>query len=175
MVLATHKTLGTLNLLLFEELKLESFMCISIFLVYATSTLCSVVVWARPEETMDLLNSWPYILSCIQEIRDEPPLSPFDDIMTTMKVMLGLAIGLGIAFAAGLLTIIMSYLPVCLFPLANSAGLIPEGILPHIGWQLLFLPLEYMRLTPPMIIAPYSASLLFVLAGVLKLYLQELR
>ena len=124
---------------------------------------------------MDLLNGWPGILSCIQEIREEPALGPFDDISTTLKVITVLLVAQGIAFAAALLTIIMSNLPICLFPMAESLGLIPDGLLPRFGWQLLFFPLEYLTYLPPMLIAPYSGSILLIMVGVLKLYLQELR
>ena len=174
-VILLQKTLGTLELLLFEELKIETFMCLSLFLIYMVATMIGLGVWARPEETMDLLNSWPRILSCIQEIREEPALGPFDDISTTLKVITVLLVTQGIAFAAALMTIIMSNLPICLFPMAESLGLIPDGIMPRFGWQLLFFPLEYLTDLPPVLIAPYSGSILLILVGVLKLYLQELR
>ena len=170
-----HKTLGTLEFLLFEELKVETFMCISLFLICLISMMVSLGVWARQEETMDLLNAWPHILACIQEIREGPPLSPFDDMSTALKLSAAVLVAQGIAFNALLLTIIFDNLPVCLFPVAEGLGLIPEGILPHYGWQLLFYPLEYLTYLAPMFIAPYSGGILLVLVGVLKLYLQELR
>ena len=174
-VFMLHKILATVEILLFEELKIQTFMCISLSLVYLIAVMIGLGIWARPEETMDLLNSWPRILSCIQEVREGPRLSPFDDVSTALKVITVLVVTQGIALAAALMTIKMNTLPVSLFPLAESLGLIPEGVLPRFGWALLFVPLEYLTYVPPMFIAPYSGGILLVLVGVLKLYLQELR
>lgn len=80
-----------------------------------------------------------------------------------------------IAVGAGILTVIIRNLPDCLFPLAEILGLIPEGVLTSFSWQLMFFPLEYLTYLPAMLVGPFSGSILLVLVGVLKLYLQELR
>ena len=118
--LTLHKLLGTLEILLFEELKVQTFICVTLFLIHLVAIGYSVGVWARPEETMDLLNSWPLILPCIQEIRkDKLPFSPFDDASTALKLILNLAVTQGVAFTAAVMTVMMSNLPVCLFPLGR--------------------------------------------------------
>ena len=172
---ALHKVLGAAEVLLFQELSVESFMVISVVLIYSVTILLSVAVLARPEETMDLLNSWPRILACIQEILEGPTLSPFDDVSTSLKVIAIFLVSQGVVIAALLLSIVMGHLPVFWLPLADRLGLIPEGIMPRFGWQLLFLPLEYLTYLPPMFIAPFSGGIMVVLVGVLKLYLRELR
>ena len=137
--------------------------------------ILSLGVLVRPEETVDLLNSWPQILSCIQEIRREPPrLSSFDEVSTSVKTVDVLLVSQGIALVAAVITVITSNLTACLFPLVKRLGIIPEGILPHFGWQLLFFPLEYLTYIPPMFITSLSGAILMVLVGVLKLCMQEL-
>ena len=174
-VLMLQKLWGTAELLLFEELKIETFMCISLFLIYLVAFMIGLGIWARPQETMDLLNSWSKILACLEEIREGPLPTPFDDMSTTLKVIAVFLVTQGIAFAAGLLSLIMSHLPICFFPMAEKYGLIPEGILPRFCWQLVFFPLEYFSYIPPMFCAPFSGAILLTLMGVLKIYLEEVR
>ena len=174
---ATHKTLAALEMLLLEGMTAETFICVCVFLLYLAPMLISLGVWAQPEETMDLLNSWPYVLPCVQEIRGEglPVLSPFEDVNTTLKIMSSVLVTLVIVPGAGLMAVFMNNLPVWLLPLAQRLGLIPPNLLPPIGWKLLFMPLEYLTLIPPLMMGCFTVAILFVLVGNLKLYLQELR
>ena len=174
-VLMLQKAWGTVELLLFEELKIQTFMCISLFLIYLVAFMIGLGIWARPQETMDLLNSWPKILACLAEIREGPPPMPFDDMSSALKIMTVFLVTQGIAFAAGLLSLIMSNLPICFFPMAEKYGLIPEDVMPRFAWQLVFFPLEYFSYIPPMFIAPFSGGILLTLMGVLKIYLEEVR
>ena len=48
---------------------METFMCISLFIIYLVAFMIGLGIWAWPEEIMDLLNSWPKILACLEEIR----------------------------------------------------------------------------------------------------------
>ena len=175
LALMLQKLWGTAELLLFEELKIETFMCISLCLIYLVAFMIGLGIWAQPEETMDLLNSWPDILACLEEIREGPSPTPFDDMSTTLKVIAVFLVSQGIAFAAGLLSLIMSNLPICFFPMAEKYGLISQGIMPRFGWQLLFFPLEYFSYVPPVFIGPFSGGILLTLMGVLKIYLEEVR
>lgn len=77
-----HKV-ARLSLMLFhEKLQVETFMCISLFLVYFVAFCISPGVVAQPKETMDVLNSWPFLLSCLKELGNDVP-SPFDDLPST--------------------------------------------------------------------------------------------
>ena len=73
-----HKAWGLAAILLYEELKIETFMCIALFLVYFDPFCISLGVVVRPKETMALFNSWPVLLSCLEQLRHDIP-SPFDD------------------------------------------------------------------------------------------------
>ena len=132
-VLILQKAWGTVELLLFEELKIQTFMCISLFIIYLISFMVGLGIWARPQETMDLLNSWPKTLACLEEIREGPPPKPFDDMSTALKIIAIFLVTQGIAFAAGLLSLIMSNLPICFFPMAEKYGLIPQDVMPRFG------------------------------------------
>ena len=130
----------------------------------------------RPCETMDVLSSHPQILSCVQEIRNgKPRLIPFHDISASIQVMALVLVGQGIAFGAAIISLIWNNLPVCLFPMAESVGIIPSPDVPRFAWQLAFLPLEYLAYLPPMFMATFTASIIVAEVAVLQLYLKELR
>ena len=169
-----HKLVGVAVILWREELKIETFLCISLFLIYFVSFCISLVMIAKPEETIDLLNSWPFILSCLKEFRNDVP-SVFDDLSTALKVIAALFATQAIAITAALQSLAFSTLPTCYFPTAQDLGLIPQGSLSPFEWQLLMFPLEYMTYLPPMLSAPFSASMLLILVGVLKMVGQEIR
>ena len=136
-----HKLSGLGIMLCSEELKIQTFMCTSHFLIYWVSFCISAVMVIRPRETMDLLNSFPFILSCLKESRKGVP-SQFDDLSAALKIVAVLLATQGIAIAAALLSLAFSTLPTCYFPAAESLGLIPGGLLPRFAWQLIFFPLE---------------------------------
>lgn len=175
--LMLQKFIGVAELVLFEELKIETFMCLTLFVIHFAACMISVGMWARPQETMDLLNSWSKILGCLEEIREEgrPPPTPFDDMSTSLKVVAVFLVTQGVALGAGLLSLAFSNLPACLFPMAEKYGLIPPGVLPRFGWQFVFFPLEYFSCIPPMFCAPFTAAILLTLMGVLKVYLEQVR
>lgn len=171
-----QKFVGTAQLLFYEELKIETFMCVSLFVIHFAACMICLGMWARPKETMELLNSWPQILACLEEIQgDGRPPTPFDNMSTSLKVIACFLVTQGIALATGILSLLFSNLPACFFPMADKYGLIPEGVLPRFGWQLVFFPLEYFSYVPPMFAAPFSAAILLTLMGVLQVYLDQLR
>ena len=175
-VLTAQKPFAILNMLLYEEVRIETFICVSLFLVHFVAFMISFGVLARPSETMDVLNSHPQILSCINEvIHGKSRLSPFHDISASLQVMAVVLVTQFIAFGTAIISLIWSHLPVCFFPMAEKAGLIPAGVLPRLAWQLVFFPQEYLAYLPPMFIAPFTASIIIAELGVLKLYLQDLR
>ena len=174
LLMLLHKLVGTVVILLREGLKIETFMCTSHLLIYLVSFCISLGMIARPKETIDLLNSWPYILSCLKEIRKDVP-SPFDDLSAALKIMAVLVATQGIAVAAALLTLAFSTLPTCYFPAAEYLGLIPDGMLPRFAWQLMFFPMEYLTYLPPMLSTPLCGSLFLILVGVHRMVGHELR
>ena len=154
---------------------MEPFMCIRLFPGWLVPALVSLGIWARPQETMDLLNSWPKILSCIKEIEGESAPSPFDCLSATLKVIAVNVACQGAAFGAGVGTVIFSSIPICFLPIANRFGHIPDGILSQFEWQLTFFPLEYLIHVPHMLCATVSGGILMILVGVLKIYTNKLR
>ena len=169
-----HKLAGLTIILMYEELKIETFMCTSYFLIFLVSFGISLGMIARPKETMDLMNSWPYILSCLRELQNDE-LSVFDDLSTALKITSVFLVTQGIAITAAFCSLVFSTLPTCYFPTAESLGLIPHGLLPRFAWQLLFFPLEYITNLPPMFSAPFAGSLILILVGVFKIVGREIR
>ena len=169
-----HKLSGLGIMLWSEELKIETFMCTSHFLIYLVSFCISLVMVVRPQETMELLNSFPFILSCLKET-EKGVASQFDDLSTALKMMAVLLATQGIAIAAALLSLAFSTLPTCYFPAAESLGLIPAGLLPRFAWQLMFFPLEYATYLPPMFSAPLAGSIFLILLGVFRMVENKLR
>ena len=169
-----HKSWGLGVILLHGKLKVETFMCTSLFLVYFVGFCISLGVVAQPKETMDLLNGGPFMLSCLAELQNNVP-TPFDDVSEALKLIAAILVTQGIALVAALLSLVFSNLPTCYFPLLESFGLIPQGWLPRFAWQLIFFPLEYATYLPPMLIAPVAPSVLLVMVGVYRIYMNELR
>ena len=169
-----HKTWGLAAVLLFEELKTETFIILSLFMVYFVSFCISFVVLARPKETMDLLNCWPLVLSCLKEL-DLEASSPFDDISEVLMLVTVMIVTQAIALAAALLSLAFDTLPVCYYPTLYKLGLIPEGVLTRFGWQLIFAPLEYATNIHPMLSAPFSGGIFIILVGVFKIFSNGMR
>ena len=169
-----HKSWGLAVILLYEELKVETFMCISHFLACFIPFCISFGTILRPQETMDLLNSWPHILSCLKELRKNVP-SPFDDVSLACKLMAVLVVTQGAAASAALFSLAFSSLPTTYFCTAERLGLVPEGLLRRFLWQLIFFPLECATYFPPMIIASLSGSIILIIVGIYRIYTMELK
>ena len=168
-----HKTWGLVVILLSQELKMETFMCISQFLFYFDTFCLSLGVIVRPQETMDLLNSWPILLSFLKELRNDVP-SPLDDISLALELIALFLMTQGVAVTSALLSLAFSTLPTCYFPLVESLGLIPDGVLPRFAWQLIFFPFEYVTALPAMLMESLAGSIILIVLGVYKLYTNEL-
>ena len=166
-----QKTCGLGTLLLYDELKIETFICAANFLVYYVSFSLSLVMLVRPKETMDLLNSWPLILHCLKQ----PIPTQYDDLSEAFKLIALLTVTQGVALSAAMCSLIFSTLPTCYFPVAERLGFIPQGLLPRFAWQLLFFPPEYATYIPPMLSAPLALSMLLILIGVFRTYSYRLR
>ena len=173
LVMLLHKLVGLASMLLYEGLKMETFMCTSHFLIYLVSFSISLSMIGRPMETMDLLNGFPLMLSCLKGHRRG--VTMFDDLSASFKLIAVLVVTQGIALPAALLSLTFSTLPTCWFPTAESLGLIPDGLLPRLAWQLIFFPLEYATYLPPMFSASLAGSLLGITVGVHKMVGHEIR
>ena len=58
-----HTLLTALELLLFQELTMNTFLCLTCTIIYVVSLSGAIGVWAQPRETLDLLIVEPHILS----------------------------------------------------------------------------------------------------------------
>ena len=134
-----HK-LGGLGTMLYqaEELKLEIFIGTSQVLIYLLSFCFSLVMITKPSETMDVLNSWPSILSCLKEVRGtEGAPSQFDNLSGALYIIGGCMIGQRIPSMATLSNLAFSALPTCYFGTAEVLGWVPKALLllPRLAWR----------------------------------------
>ena len=173
-----HKLVVSAERILFEELNAITFMCISGTLVYFVPWCISLGITLKWQETMDLLNSWPMILTCLETRRERGTKrkAQFGNLSLALK-LIALAVTVPIVmFTAASLSILFENLPVCLLPLAKGVGIVQEpGVLPHLMWQLIFLPLEVAVAMPPLTAAVFSVGIVFISVGVFKIYLDEIR
>ena len=169
-----HKLGGLVTSLLQEDVNIETFMGTSVFVAYLAALCLSLSMIARPRETIDLLNSWPYILSCLKEVQSDVP-SEFDDMSATLKLIALLAVTQGLAVGLALVSLPFSRLPTCVFPTAERLCMIPKGLLPRYAWQLVFLPIEYATHLPFMLSAAFAGSFILILVGVSRIYGNALR
>ena len=149
-------------------------MCACHFAVYFLSFCMALVLIAKPMETMDVLNSFPLVLSCLKELGTDLP-TQYDEPPFAMKLIFLLGLTQGTALSAAMISLAFSTLPTCYFPTAERLGLIPDKVLPPFAWQLIFFPLEYATYLPPMLSAPFAGSTLFIVIEVCRLYLHNLR
>ena len=164
-----HKLVGLVIACVYEGHKIETFMCTTLFLIYLVSFCISLVMVVKPQDTINVLNSFPIMLSCLRQLGIKDVPCEFDDLSEALKIIAVLLATQGIALVAALLSIAFSTLPTCYFPAAEHFGCIPEGILPRFAWQLIFFPLEYATYLPPMFSAPLAGSIVLILVGVHKM------
>ena len=169
-----HEACGLAAILLQKELKIETFMCRALFLTWVDTFCISSGAIVRPEETMDLSNGWPVLLSCLKEFRHDVP-SPFDDMSAAFELIAILFMTQGIGLGIASLSLAFSALPSCYFPLMEGLGVIPDGALPLFAWQLIFFPLEYGTVLSAMLIESFAGSIILMVVAVCKIYTNELR
>ena len=173
-----HKLAVSAERVLFEELNVITFMCISGTFVYFVPSCMSLGITLKWQETVDMLNSWPRILACLETRRQRGTKrkAQFGNLSLALK-LIALAVTVPIVvFAAVSLSILFKNLPVCLLPLAKGVGIVPKGeVLPYFTWQLIFFPLEVATAVPPLAAAGFSAGIMFIGVGVFKIYLDEVR
>ena len=173
-----HKLAVSAERILFEELNAITFMCITGTLVYFVPWCLSLGITFKWQDTMDLLNSWPLILACLEtsQQRGTKRKAQFGNLSLALK-LIAVAVTVPIVvFAAASLSILFKNLPVCLLPLAKGVGIVPDrGVLPDFIWQLIFFPLEVAVAVPPLTATGFSAGIMFISVGVFKIYLDEVR
>ena len=175
LVMLLHKLWGLGTLLLYDDLKIETFLCACQVLTYLNSFSMGMVMLVRPKETMDLLNSWTLILFCLKQCGKAEP-TQYDELSEALKVICLLTVTQGAALASAMFSLIFSTLPTCYFPTAERLGLLPNNcMLPRFVWQLIFFPLEYAAYLAPMLCAPFGFSMLLIFIGVCRIYTNELR
>ena len=174
-ILFLHKTLGLGTLLLYDnEFNIETIMCAAHFILYFISFSISLVMLVKPKETMDLLNSWPLILSCLKQ-PGKPEPTQFDDLSEAFKLIALLIMTQGAAVGGAIVSHIFSTLPTCYLATAERLGLIPQGLLPRSAWRSFFFPLEYATYLLPMLSASFACSLFLIVIGVFRIYSRTLR
>lgn len=147
LALTVPRLWAVLEMLRLDELKIETFLCVSEFLVCFGSFTMSLGIWTQPRETMDLLNSWSNILGCLPQIQEGDSAiapTPFDDVLTCIKIAFLLPVCQGIALSAALVNLIFSHLPFSVFATAERLDLIPPQLswMPRIIWHVVFFPVE---------------------------------
>ena len=162
-------------ILLTEELKIQTFMCLTHSLIYFASFCISLVIVAKRKQKLDLLNSIPLVLSSMEQIGAQSNLSQFEELATALKIIAVFLATQGTALMAALLSLAFSTLPTCYFPAVESLGLIPTGLLPPFGWQLIFFPMEYATYRPPRFTASLAGSIILITFGVLRVVGKEIR
>ena len=175
LALSIEKIWGTTQMFKNEELRVESFLCLCLALIYGGGILLSLGVVLRPKETIDLLNSWAHISDSLESIDPSSQSRPLDNIPTCLKVISSLLVTQGICLAVLLFSFCMDDLPTFLFARVQRLGWLPEGLLPRWAWQILFAPMEWLMAQPYMLMAAYTPDFLFMQNGLLDIYLQHLR
>ena len=172
-----HKVFVTAKRVLFEELDVTTFMCISTSLAYVGPWFLSLAIMCKPKETRDTLNAWPTILSGLEaRCKRRNRKAQFEDLSLALKLIALFTVVVAVALIMALISIIFVDLPVCLLPLAKTAGIVKDdGTLPHFVWQLIFFPLELALVTPLVVAAGMSVAIAFISVGVLKIHLDEIR
>src|SRR4051794_30416992 len=124
-------------------------------------------MFMKTKETLDLLNSWQYILAACLEGRDagasgEPMMSVFEDVPTRLKIFGVFVPGQAIALWGAMVPLVFPDLPGCILPTLRRFGLITHGLLPDLVWQIIMFPLEYASYLSPMLIATLAADIAFI-------------
>ena len=122
-----HKLSVTAERILFEELNVITFMCISGTFVYFVPWCMSLGITLRWKETMGMLNSWPMILACLETRRQRGTKrkAQFGNLSLALKLIALAVTVLIVVLAAASLSILFKNLPVCLLPSkgrGNCAG-----------------------------------------------------
>ena len=157
-----HKLVVSITLISSGKLDTSTLMCAATFLFYMVPACVSCSFLILTDETIDLINGWPKILSYYPN-EDGAALPLVANSKTAICVFI-------IAFKAQAVTVCVSgfsfvfrKLPVTMVAVAQDVGLIPvtSGI-PRIIWSLVFLPLEFIMIATPLLMVTWGGMILML-------------
>ena len=155
------------------DLNVINCMVLSGWLVYLVPFCAAYGMWRKPQETVDLLNSWKHVLGCLETV-GQGGKRPMEDLVTSLNVsaLTVLCQGLGIS---PMLFSFYLVLPHCWLPTLNNLGLISFTKFPYSVWQLILAPLDLLTFAPMMLVGPLSLAIFMTSVGVAKTYVNSLR
>ena len=166
---------AAVHTLMERDFDLESCMAISSLLLYFVPTFVALGMWSKPEETVDLMNSWKYALACLESL-GHGGQRPLNNLSTALKVCTVLFLCQGIATTPSIMfALYFTNLPHHWLPTLAKLELVPVKSLPYFAWQLLFAPVEFLTYLPPLLIGPLSFAILIISLGVSKMYVDAVR
>lgn len=98
-----------------------------------------------------------------------------ENVSVCLKFIAGVFIAHCVAFNAAAFSLVNEELPVCVFPLMNKLGIIPETNFPVILWQFMKYSLELLTLLPPLLAFAFNVKMLVTGLGMMEMYADELR
>lgn len=165
----------TIQFLVHEDLGIKSFLCIAFATLQVATGVIGVPTVIRPRETIDLLNSWSYVSTVLEDGDAATKFHPLRDLSACLKVISIFCATQGVVVGVSLLSLIMTDLPLYLLPMAERFGIMPHGIFSSFTWQITFAPLEGLSYLPLLSLSSFSGSIFFTGTGALSIYMQPLK
>lgn len=175
LVICLQKIWGTMEMLLYQELRMESFICVTVSLAHVIATVLGSVVIMSPKETMDLLNSWSHVSDSLKMINSNSEFHPLGSISVCLKTGGGLFTSEAVPPLVAILSLIWTDMAILWFPMVERFGLIPVGILPRWAWQIVFAGIEWLTCQPFMMMAILSTNFMYIGNGALRTFVKELK
>ena len=169
-----YKLVVTMQLLISEELNAATIMCAVTLLIFIVSAISALGTSWNKMEMRDLMNSWAPLGRSINESTGSQ-FEVLSSVPVCLKLIAITCLTLCVAFNAAALSLVFEDLPVCVFPIIKSRGIIPANTLPTFWWQLAFVPLEVVTLLPPMLVAAFNTHALIIGLEVIRSYADDLR
>ena len=155
-----------------ESPDVETFMCMSLFMIHFVGWCNSLGLVYRPQETIQLMNTWKNL---VESFDDSGETSTYDDINSSLEILICVPLMAGVGLANGVVSLLFSNLPVSMYPMSKAAGLIPDlGIHPFF-WQLAFFPMELILGSIAMFNAGFGGMVLQESIGVQRVCMTILK
>ena len=122
-----------------ESPDVETFMCMSLFTIHFVGWFNSVGVVYRWQGSIELMNTWKGLVDSFDGSGES---GVYDDFWSSMEILACVPLMAGVGLANGIVSLLFSNLPVCLYPISKAAGLIPDLDIHPFFWQLAFFPVE---------------------------------
>ena len=171
-----HQLTVCISRLVLNELDIPTLICISSFLIHFVPLCASVGIIRRAQETADLLNAWPQILSCLDETGStgrKERQSQFARVSVCLKIIALTGFTTIAAFSAAVWSIAFKDLPVFLLPLARKLGIVPD-VKPRILWQLIFFPIQLVAAVLPLGAGCFTVAIIIMSLETFSVYMDEL-